>query len=101
MENKDIPTQSNKAIVTNQFTQKNNLSVTSLVLGIISLLLCWTIAMPIITGTIGIITGSISIAKKRDGFNISVAGIILSVISLLLGILVLLLFIIYEKKLLN
>lgn len=84
--NKNIISESQKAVVTNQFSKKNNNSaITSLVFGIISLLLCWAFIISIIIGIIGIIVGIISIAKKRDGFNIAVAGIATSSIGLLIS----------------
>lgn len=78
--------QSQKAVITNQISKKNsNSAVTSLVFGIISLMLCWAFITSIITGIIGIITGIISISKKRDGFNLAVAGIATSSIGLLIS----------------
>lgn len=94
-DNKNIITKSNKAIVTNQIPKKNNdLAIASLVFGIISLLSCWIIIVPIITGIIGVITGCISIIKKRKGQNIAIAGIALSILCLLIGIFIFILFII-------
>lgn len=91
----NIASKSTKAIVTNQANKKNNnLAVTSLVLGIMSLMLCWLFVCPIILGLIGIVIGIISLIKKRDGAKLAIAGTILSVIGLLLGILFLLFYII-------
>ncbi|SHJ13333.1 protein of unknown function [Clostridium cavendishii DSM 21758] len=91
-------TKSNKAVVTNQFPRKGNgLSITSLVFGILSLLFCWAVICPIITGIIGIIIGIISLVKKRDGSNLAIAGIITSILGLLIGTLLLLLIILSEK----
>jgi hypothetical protein len=84
----NIIKESQKAIVTNQFSKKNNgLAVASLVFGIISLVLCWVLIYSIITSITGIILGIISIVQKRDGFKIALAGLVTSIIGLLLSIL--------------
>lgn len=94
-DDKNIITKSNKAIVTNQLSERNNnLAVTSLVLGIISFLFCWTIIVPIIIGIIGTIIGFISLGKKRDGTKIAIAGTVLSIIGLLASTIFLALYII-------
>lgn len=94
-DDKNIITKSNKAIVTNQLPPRNNnLAITSLVLGIISFLLCWAFVIPIIIGIIGIIIGFISLAKKHNGTKIAIAGTVLSIIGLLIGTLFLALYII-------
>lgn len=88
---------SQKPIVTNQFTKKNsNKAITSLVLGILSIIISWTIITPLITGIIGIIFGIASLAKKRDSKNLAIVGIALSVIGFLIGLLLLLLLIIAD-----
>jgi len=92
---KNIAINSTKAVVTNQASKKNNnLAVTSLVFGIMSLILCWLFVCPIILGLIGIVIGIISLIKKRDGAKLAIAGTISSLIGLLLGILFLLFYII-------
>lgn len=86
-DDKNIIIKSQKAIITNQLSNKNDsTAITSLVLGIISLMLFWVFVSSIITGIIGIIVGIVSIVKKRDGLNLAIAGIITSSIGLLLGI---------------
>lgn len=86
-DNKNIIIKSQKAIVTNQLSNKNNsAAITSLVFGIISLMLFCFFVSSIITGSIGIIVGIVSISKKRDGFNLAIAGIITSSIGLFLSI---------------
>lgn len=86
-DNRNIIAEPKKAIVTNQISKNNNsLAITSLVLGIISLILCWGFIIPIILGIIGIVTGTVSLGQKRDGSKIAIAGIILSIVGLLIGI---------------
>ena len=94
-DNKNIVIKPVKAVVTNQFSKKNNnLAITSLVFGIMSILLCWAFVYPIIIGLIGIITGLISLAKKREGLKLAIAGTITSLIGLLIGILFIIIYII-------
>lgn len=84
-DNKNIIIEPQKAIVTNQFPKKNNgSSITSLVFGIISLILCWVFICSIITGIIGIIAGIVSFVKKRSDLNLAIAGIITSLLGLFL-----------------
>lgn len=91
----NLITKSNKAIVTNQVSSQNSgLAVVSLVFGIISLILCWAIIYPIITGIIGAITGTISLIRKRDSSNFAIIGIALSILGLLIGIIFLILYVI-------
>lgn len=86
-DNKNIIIEPQKAIITNQLAKKNNsTAITSLVLGIISLMLFWIFIYSIIIGSIGIIVGIVSIAKKRDSLNLAIAGIITSSIGLFLNI---------------
>ena len=93
----NIITKSNKAIVTNQVSSKNNgLAIISLVFGIISFLFCWVIICPLLTGVIGAITGAISLIRKRDGSNLAIIGTVLSILGLLIGILFLILYIVAE-----
>lgn len=78
---------SRKPIVTNQFPKQNsNLSIASLVLGIITLATFWVPILPIITGLIGLATGIINIIEKRNGSAMAIVSIVLSSIGLLLGI---------------
>lgn len=87
MDNKDEVVKSNKAVVTNQFPKKNsNRSIICLVFGILSLVFCWTMVLPIVIGISGIIIGIISIASKREGKNMAVVGIALSITGILLGL---------------
>lgn len=94
-DDKNIIQKSNKAIVTNQLPEKNNnIAITSLVLGIVSIIFCWAVVYPIITRIIGVIAGCVSLMKKRDGSNMAIAGIVLSIVGLLIGMLFLILYII-------
>lgn len=91
MDNDNINTiiGSQKAVITNQLSNKNsNASIASLVFGIISLIFCWVFVCPIITGIIGIVVGLVSIIKKREGFGLAIAGIATSLIGLLLNIII-------------
>ena len=68
----------------------SSLAVTSLVLGILSILfsilLFWIFYFAFIRGVIGIIMGIVSIAQHREGKGLAVAGIITSVIGLLISL---------------
>ncbi len=68
----------------------SNLAVTSLVLGILSILfsilLFWIFYFAFIMGVIGIIMGIVSIAQHSEGKGLAVAGIITSVIGLLISL---------------
>lgn len=78
---------SRKPIITNQFPKQNsNLSIASLVLGIITLAAFWVPILPIITGLTGLATGVINLIEKRNGSTMAIIGIVLSSIGLLLGI---------------
>ena len=75
-----------KPVIVNKLSQKNDsISISSLVFGIMSCILFFSIMYSIIVGIIGLILGIISIAQKRDGFKLAIAGIISSVIGLLIG----------------
>lgn len=81
---------SSKVVVSNQFSKKHNdLPIVSFVLGLISLIFCWVIFIPIITSIIGLITGCTSLIKKYNNSTIAIFGIIFSIISLLISIFIL------------
>ena len=70
----------------------SNLAVTSLVLGILaillSILLFWAFYIAFILGVIGLIMGIVSIAQHREGKGLAVAGIITSSIGLLISLVI-------------
>lgn len=77
-----------KPIVVNKLSKRNDgISIASLVFGIMSCVLFFSIIYSVIVGIIGFILGIISIAQKRDGVKLAIAGIILSVIGLLISVL--------------
>lgn len=86
-DNNDLtPTDSKKAVVTNQYPKKNNgMAITSLVLGIMSCILCFSPMYSIITGLFGFILAIISLVQKRIGSGLATAGMITSVIGIILG----------------
>lgn len=81
-----------KPVVKNAFeeagnTGKDGKAVSSLVLGIISLVFCWSCGMTIITSVIGLILGIISLVKAKSNMGIAIAGVVTSGIGLVLGVL--------------
>ncbi len=68
----------------------SNLAVTSLVLGILAILmsifLFWAFYIAFVMGAIGLIMGIVSIAQHREGKGMAVAGIITSAIGLLISL---------------
>ncbi|WWR16863.1 DUF4190 domain-containing protein [Lachnospiraceae bacterium JLR.KK008] len=74
-------------VVANAIPEKNGkYAVASLVLGILSLIFCWTIAAGFVMSIIGLIMGIISLAKKNPQKGMAIAGVILSVLALLLSV---------------
>lgn len=85
-----------KPVIVNKLSKKNDsISISSLVFGIMSCILFFSIMYSIIVGIIGLILGIISIAQKRDGFKLAIAGIISSVIGLLIGTLFFIVYILF------
>ena len=75
-------------IVTNQISEKNNWkAITSLILGVFSILLFWILIYPVVIGITGIITAIISLAKNCEGKKIAIAGLVLSIIGTIIGVL--------------
>lgn len=73
-------------VVSNAIPEKNGRhAVSSLVLGILSLIFFWTIIPGIIMSIIGIIMGIINIAGKHPQRGMAIAGIIISVLALMLS----------------
>jgi len=65
------------------------MSVASMVLGIVSIVLCCFWYIGVICAVIGLVLGIVSIKKGPSGKGMAIAGIILSCITLLLVILIL------------
>lgn len=68
--------------------KSSNLAVTSLVLGILSIVFCIVFYLSFIMGVIGLIMGIVSVAQHRDGHGLAVAGIITNGIGLLFSIVI-------------
>lgn len=65
--------------------QTKNLAISSLVLGILSLVFCWIPYIALIVGIIALVQGIVSIAQHRAGQGMAVAGIITGGLGTLLG----------------
>ncbi|HEY3894334.1 MAG TPA: hypothetical protein VGL88_03090 [Pseudonocardiaceae bacterium] len=69
---------------------RNGFGIAALVLGLLALVLCWTIIGGVLLGLLALIFGLIGGARVRRGQatngGMSVAGIVLGVLGLLLGI---------------
>lgn len=63
-----------------------NAAVTSMVLGIFSILFCWLPYITIFLSLAGLIFGIISLAKRQEGQGMAIAGVIISVFGILLSI---------------
>lgn len=59
-------------------------SVTSLVLGIVSMLLFWTIAIGIPAGVLGVSLGGYALYRQNQGKGMAIAGLVCSIIALCL-----------------
>lgn len=71
--------------------QPKGLAITSMVLGIISIVPGWCIPyLPLILGLLAVIFGGVSIAKKQGGKGMAVAGLVTGIISLAIYAVVLL-----------
>jgi hypothetical protein len=73
--------------------KSNNLSVASLVFGILSVLLFFVIGLSLILGLVGLVTGIVSLAQRRAGHGAAVAGVILSAVGIVAALIVLAIFI--------
>ena len=67
--------------------------VNELVLGILGIVFCWVICVPIILCVIGLVMGIVSIIRTDQHRGLSAAGIVTSAIGLVLSILLHLLYI--------
>ncbi len=82
-------------VVVNQLeNKKDGLAITSLVLGILGIVFCWCLAIPIIICIIGLIMGIMSLVKTGQHSGIALGGVITSAIGLVLSFALLLLFIV-------
>lgn len=66
--------------------KNSNASVTSLVLGILSMVFSCMFCLSVVMSVVGMIFGIISIVQQRDGKNMAIAGIITSGIGLVLAV---------------
>lgn len=80
-------------VVMNQLEhKKDSLAACSLVVGIFSILFCWTMLIPHVLAVAGIITGIMSLVKSNQHTGMALTGVILSAAGFVLGTVVLLLF---------
>lgn len=80
-------------VVVNELeNKKDGLAVTSLVLGILGIIFCWCIAVPIIICLVGLIMGIVSLVKTGQHSGIALGGVITSAVGLVLSFALLLLF---------
>lgn len=61
------------------------LAVASMVLGIVSLVLFWTILVPLVCGIVSIALGGYSLYTKRRGRGMAIAGLSCGIVALGLG----------------
>lgn len=81
-------------VVINQLERKKDgLAVTSLVLGILGIVFCWFLVIPLIISLCGFIMGIVSLVRTRQYTGLALAGVITSAIGLVLGFLFFLFFI--------
>lgn len=67
--------------------KKDGLAVTSLVLGILGIVFCWFLVIPLIMSLCGFIIGIVSLVRTRQYTGLALAGVITSAIGLVLGFL--------------
>ncbi len=73
---------------------RRGLGIASMILGIVSVVLCCTLWISLITSILGLILGIVSMVKKRNGF--ALAGIITSSFGIALSLLMLVLVLVSE-----
>lgn len=62
-------------------------AITSMVLGIIALLIsCCIPYLPVLLGLLGVIFAGVSLSGKKAGKGMAIAGLVCSIIALVLGI---------------
>lgn len=74
-------------------SRSSNLAVTSLVLGILSIVFCVIFYVSFIVALVSLIMGIMSLAQHRDGHGLAVGGVITSAVGLLLSLVIGFLFI--------
>lgn len=75
-------------VVINQLERKKDgLAVTSLVLGILGIVFCWCLVLPLIISLCGFIMGIVSLVRTRQHTGLALAGVITSAVGLVLGFL--------------
>lgn len=80
-------------VVSNAIPEKSGgKAVASLVLGIISILGCWSF-ITIVLSIVGVILGIVNIAQQNPQKGMAIAGIILSILGFLLSIAILIVYI--------
>ena len=74
--------------------ETSNLAVSSLVLGILTLVFFWVPYLAIITGIIAVIQGIINVAQRRAGQGMAVAGIVTGALGVLISLFLVFLFLV-------
>lgn len=74
--------------------ETSNLAVSSLVLGILTLVFFWVPYLAIITGIIAVIQGIINVAQHRAGQGMAVAGIVTGALGVLISLFLVFLFLV-------
>ena len=81
-------------VVINQLERKKDgLAVTSLVFGILGIVFCWCLVLPLLISLCGFIMGIVSLVRTRLHTGLALAGVITSAIGIMLCILFFLLLI--------
>ncbi len=73
-------------VVINQLEKKKDgLAVTSLVFGILGIVFCWCVVIPLIISLCGLIMGIVSLVRTGQHSGLALAGVITSAIGLVLS----------------
>ncbi len=73
-------------VVINQLEKKKDgPAVTALVLGILGIVFCWCMVIPLIISLIGLILGIVSLVRTGQHSGVALAGVITSAIGLVLS----------------
>ena len=79
-------------VVVNELeNKKDGLAVTSLVLGILGIIFCWCVAIPVIICLVGLGMGIASLIKTGQHSGVALGGVITSAVGLVLSVALLLL----------
>jgi hypothetical protein len=65
-------------------------SITSMVLGIVGLCLCFTMVIPIICGIVGVVFGAYALYTHKNGRGMAIAGFICSIVAIAIPLFILL-----------